>query len=1072
MPRQYVYPDDVKLPLIEEEVLEEWTRNDTFKKSLKLSEGRPHYTFYDGPPFATGLPHYGHILAGTIKDVVTRYAHQTGHHVERRFGWDTHGLPVEFEVDKTLGIKGPADVHKMGIANYNKECRAIVMRYATEWRITIERLGRWIDFDNDYKTLYPTFMESVWWVFSELVKKDLVYRGVKVMPFSTGCSTPLSNFEAGQNYKDVADPAAFVAFQLVENPNRRLVAWTTTPWTLPSNLALCVHPDLDYVAVKEPGSDVELVVLESAAKSLFKKGTKITTVEKFKGSTLKDKKYIPLFDYFKSQDVGQFYRVLNGTFVTTDQGTGVVHQAPYFGEIDYTTCLENGVITKNMKVVCPVDEKGLFTSEVTDYEGQYVKDADKKILKDLKDRGLLVKQEQVNHSYPYCWRSDTPLLYKAVPSWFINVQSFVPQLLKNNEQTFWVPSFVKDKRFANWLRDARDWAVSRNRFWGTPINLWVSEDFEEIVCPGSIAELEELTGEKITDLHRESIDHLTIPSRKGKGTLKRVSEVFDCWFESGSMPYASQHYPFEDRVKFEENFPADFIAEGIDQTRGWFYTLLVLSTALFDKPPFKNLICNGLILAGDGAKMSKSKKNYPDPLEVVGKHGADALRLYLINSPAVRGDNLKFSEDGVKEVVKTVFLPWYNAYRFFLQGVRLYEDEHQTDFVINVDGIENTMDKWILSFTNSLVKFVRAEMNQYHLYAVVAPLMKYFEALTNAYIRLNRKRLTRKAVPGDDKGQADRKAGLSTLGHVLVIITRLMAPFTPFFCEFLWKNLKLVSETADESIHFAMIPEVETDLIDTDVERRVSAMRSVIDIVRVLREHKSITARYPLHEVVVVNRSQQFLDDVASLEEYIRLESNVKKVTVSSDKEKYGVLLKADPDFKLIGKRLGGNSKVVGAYLRNKVTQAELEEVLDKGTVNIEGHDVTAEEVRVVYTVDPARLTQKGHWEPKADSQSVVLLNTEVDDDLLKEGLAREIVARVQGLRKDAGMFPLTPATAYVTFVTPNSTLAEVLNSNLQSVESLTNTKLVLGLPEGAKVKHSNKSNVKEDELELAFLEV
>jgi isoleucyl-tRNA synthetase len=674
MSHEYELPENMDLPSIEEHVLDEWRKKDTFKKSLKLSEGRKAFTFYDGPPFATGLPHYGHILAGTIKDVVTRYAHQTGHYVERRFGWDTHGLPVEFEVDNTLGIKGPADVHAMGIGKYNDECRSIVMRYASEWKNTIERMGRWIDFENDYKTLYPTFMESEWYVFSELYKKGLVYQGVKVMPFSTGCSTPLSNFEAGQNYKDVPDPAAFVAFPLKDQPNRRLIAWTTTPWTLPSNLALAVHPDLDYVVVKPKNSDVENVLLESALKSLYKKPAEYTVVEKFKGSTLKGKQYIPPFSYFEHLNTGKFYHVLTGTFVTTDQGTGIVHQAPYFGEIDFATCIEHKVITKDMKMICPVDEKGRFTSEVTDFDGQYVKDADKHILKNLKDRGLLVKHESVVHSYPFCWRSDTPLLYKAVPSWFIRVQSMIPELLENNEKTYWVPSFVKEKRFANWLRDARDWAVSRNRFWGTPINLWVSEDMEEIVCPSSIAELEKLTGTKIDDIHRQHIDHLTIPSKMGKGDLKRVSEVFDCWFESGSMPYASQHYPFENKEKFEANFPADFIAEGIDQTRGWFYTLLVLSTALKGCPPFKNLICNGLVLASDGTKMSKRKKNYPDPMEVVHKYGADPLRLYLINSPVVRGDNLRFREEGVKDVVKDVFLPWFNAYRFFLQSVRRYEN--------------------------------------------------------------------------------------------------------------------------------------------------------------------------------------------------------------------------------------------------------------------------------------------------------------------------------------------------------------------------------------------------------------
>ncbi|KJH52809.1 isoleucine--tRNA ligase [Dictyocaulus viviparus] len=696
-----VVPDTINFSEEEEKILSTWEENETFKKSLTLAKGRPHFTFFDGPPFATGLPHYGHILAGTIKDVVTRWAHQNGFYVERRFGWDTHGLPVEYEVDKTLCIKGPSDVYEMGIGKYNMECRKIVMRYSREWETAVARMGRWIDFRNDYKTLYPWFMESVWWVFSQLFKKGLVYRGVKViiftltlyflvpqvfrlflkvMPFSTSCHTPLSNFEAGQNYKDVVDPAVCVGFRLDEHPNRMMVAWTTTPWTLPSNLALCMHPDLDYLVVKDPADGVEYVVLEERLFEL-KKGD-LQIIQKVKGRFFEGMTYQPLFSYFENMKTEKgAFRVLCNTFVTTDQGTGIVHQAPYFGEIDYQICLENGIITKDMKIICPVDESGRFTEEVSDYKGIYVKDADKLICKRLKETGNLIKQGEVKHSYPFCWRSDTPLLYKAVPSWFIRVEQIIPMLLANNEQTYWVPSFVKEKRFANWLRDARDWAVSRNRFWGTPINLWVSDDYEEIVCPSSIAELERLTDSKIEDIHRESIDHLTIPSKTGRGTLRRVTEVFDCWFESGSMPYGQNHYPFENRKVFEDNFPADFIAEGIDQTRGWFYTLLVLSTALFNRPPFKNLICNGLVLASDGNKMSKRKKNYPDPMEVVQKYGADALRLYLINSPVVRGENLRFREEGVRDLLKDVFLPWFNAYRFFMQNVQLYEHVRLSEFI-------------------------------------------------------------------------------------------------------------------------------------------------------------------------------------------------------------------------------------------------------------------------------------------------------------------------------------------------------------------------------------------------------
>lgn len=706
-------PEHINFPKEEENVIELWNKLDAFKSSVKQSEGKPRYVFYDGPPFATGLPHYGHILAGTIKDIVPRWAHMSGYHVERRFGWDTHGLPVEFEIDKTLGIRGPDDVYKMGIKAYNNECRKIVMRYSGEWKNIVTRLGRWIDFENDYKTFYPTFMESVWWVFKQLYNKGLVYRGVKVMPYSTACNTPLSNFESGQNYKDVVDPAIVISFPLDEDPKVSLLAWTTTPWTLPSNMSLCVNPELNYVKVEEKSTKNIYIIMEARLSAVFKKPDEYKILSSFKGKTLENKTYKPIFPYFAQYKKKGAFRVLCDGYVTEESGTGVVHQAPYFGEDDHRVGLAYGIIRRDGDIVCPLDASGRFTEPVKDFVGQYVKDADKNIVKNLKAAGRLIRESTTKHSYPFCWRSDTPLIYRAVPSWFVRVEPLSDKLLQCNSETYWVPDFVKEKRFGNWLRDARDWAVSRNRYWGTPIPLWISDDGEEVVCVGSIKELEELSGTKVNDLHREVVDEITIPSALGKGQLKRVTEVFDCWFESGSMPYAQSHYPFENKKVFEDNFPADFIAEGVDQTRGWFYTLLVLSTTLFGKPPFKNVIVNGLVLAADGQKMSKRKKNYPDPIEVVNKYGADALRLYLINSPVVRAENLRFKEEGVKDVLKDVFLPWYNAYRFLTQNIIMFEKETNESYGYDLNKKlqpKNTMDRWILSFTQSLVKFVKSEM--------------------------------------------------------------------------------------------------------------------------------------------------------------------------------------------------------------------------------------------------------------------------------------------------------------------------------------------------------------------------
>merc|ERR1711962_1829041 len=719
-------------PKEEEEILELWKKIDAFKTSLKLSEGKTRYMFYDGPPFATGLPHYGHLLAGTIKDIVTRYAHQSGYHVERRFGWDCHGLPVEYEIDQKLGITGPDDVAKMGIDKYNDECRKIVMRYSKEWEFIVGRLGRWIDFENDYKTLYPWFMESVWWVFKEFHKKDMIYRGFRVMPYSTKCSTPLSNFEANQNYKEVSDPAVIVNFPLDESPDVSMIAWTTTPWTLPSNLALVVNPEHTYVKVKDNSNEKVYIMMEARLSALFKSEEEYTILDRFKGQTLKGKKYTPLFPYFEGMKASNnAFRILADSYVTDDSGTGVVHSAPAFGEDDYRVCLESGILQRGGSLPCPVNASGLFTDEVSDFKGMYVKDADKLILNKLKQIGRLVHRSTIKHSYPFCWRSDTPLIYKAVPGWFIRVENMVDRLLKNNKECYWVPEFVKEKRFHNWLAQARDWNVSRNRYWGTPMPLWVSDNYEEMICVGSIEELEQLSGVKVTDLHRESVDGITIPSQKGNGTLKRVSEVFDCWFESGSMPYAQAHYPFENKEIFEKSFPADFIAEGVDQTRGWFYTLLVISTALFDKPPFKNLIVNGLVLAKDGEKMSKRKKNYPDPMEVVNKYGADAVRLYLINSPVVKAETLKFKEEGVHAVLKDVFLPWFNAYRFLVQNIDAYNNGRDEKFVWNsrtsYGNSKNVMDRWIISFTQSLLTFVNREMDSYRLYTVLPRLMKFID---------------------------------------------------------------------------------------------------------------------------------------------------------------------------------------------------------------------------------------------------------------------------------------------------------------------------------------------------------
>ncbi|KAJ9574051.1 hypothetical protein L9F63_008577, partial [Diploptera punctata] len=1033
-------PETIDFPKEEEKIIDLWNKLDVFKTCLKQSKGKPRYSFYDGPPFATGLPHYGHILAGTIKDIVTRYAHQRGFHVERRFGWDCHGLPVEFEIDKNLGIKGPEDVAKMGIDKYNSECRKIVMRYAAEWERIVGRLGRWIDFQNDYKTLYPWFMESIWWVFKELFIKGLVYKGVKVMPYSTACNTPLSNFESGQNYKEVVDPAVIVSFPIDDEPDVLLLAWTTTPWTLPSNISLCVNPNLNYVKVKDVASGDIYILMEARLEALYKKDDQYTVLETFKGEKLKGKRYKPLFPYFTHLKEKGAFQVLNDGYVTEESGTGVVHQAPYFGEDDYRVCLAAKIITRDQEIICPVDASGRFTQPVTHFLGQHVKDADKNIIKWLKDAGRLINNSTVKHSYPFCWRSETPLIYKAVPSWFVRVEQMSKDLLKSSQSTYWVPDFVKEKRFGNWLRDARDWAISRNRYWGTPIPLWMSDDAEEIVCVGSIAELQELTGTKVTDLHRESIDDLTIPSKRpGQPPLKRVPEVFDCWFESGSMPYAQMHYPFERTKEFEDCFPADFIAEGIDQTRGWFYTLLVISTALFNKPPFKNLIANGLVLAADGQKMSKRKKNYPDPMEVVNKFGADALRLYLINSPVVRAENLRFKEEGVRDVLKDVFLPWYNAYRFLVQNIdRLArEDGKQFVFVENASPeklSQNIMDRWILSFTQSLLQFVKREMAAYRLYTVIPRLVKFIDNLTNWYVRMNRKRLK------GEGGAVDCHDALHTLYQVLYSMIRIMAPFTPFLTEIMYQNLRhfLSAESVMDSIHYIMLPEPTSALINEDIEKSVALMQTVIDLGRVIRDRKTIPVKYPLPEVVVIHQDEKSLQQITTLERYIQEELNIRRVTVTTDKKTYGVMLRAEPDHKTLGARLKGAFKPVMQAIK-ELTDEQIQKFLSSGKMELLGHEIEQSDIRVMFTFSSDSSTYEAH----AENDLIVLLNTTADEAMQDEGIAREVINRVQKLRKKAHLVPSDPVKVYYKVEPEDSQLQRIAVSHNQFIENTLKVPLI-----------------------------
>ncbi|XP_043248058.1 isoleucine--tRNA ligase, cytoplasmic isoform X2 [Colletes gigas] len=889
----------------------------------------------------------------------------------------------------------------------------------------------------------------------------------------SGCNTPLSNFESGQNYKDVVDPSVVVSFPLVDEPGISILAWTTTPWTLPSNMALCCNPNFEYIEVKDHSSDNVYIILESSLELIYKSSDAYTVQRKRKGSDLKGKIYKPPFPYFQNLREKGAFVVLNDTYVTAETGTGIVHQAPYFGEDDYRCCLAAGIITKDQEIICPIDSCGCFIEPVHDFAGKYVKDADKEIIKYLQANKRLIQSSTTKHSYPYCWRSDTPLIYKAVPSWFIRVEAIKDQLITANSNTYWVPDSVKEKRFGNWLRDARDWAISRNRYWGNPIPLWISEDGQEIVCIGSIAELERLTNTKVTDIHRESIDDLTIPSnRPGYPPLRRVPEVFDCWFESGSMPFAQMHYPFECKKEFEDHFPADFIGEGIDQTRGWFYTLLVISTALFKKAPFKNLVANGLILASDGQKMSKRKKNYPDPIEIVDKYGADALRLYLINSPVVRAENLRFKEEGVRDVIKDIFLPWYNAFRFLLQNIERFEREEETTFVYDKTKNErsnNIMDRWIISFTQTLLQFVKQEMQSYKLYTVVPHLVKYIDNLTNWYVRMNRKRIK------GDGGATDCRQALNTLFSVLYTMVCINAPFTPFLTEFMFQRLTKIlspSKTNMESVHYQMVPESCLQLIDENIEKAVSYMQTVIELGRVVRDRKTIPVKYPLPELVVIHQDATILEEIISLKSYILEELNVKELTVTTDKQKYGVILRAEPDHKILGSRLKAEFKSVTQAIK-ELSDEQLQTFVTTNEIIVQGHKLEKQDLRLMFSfTGPAAEQLSKQYEAHSEGNVLILLDVTPDESMHNEGIAREVINRIQKLRKKAQLVPSDEAIAYYEIQDRDSTLAKVIVSHKSFIENATKTPQEdsLKMPSNASVIIEKTESIKGMDMKLTLV--
>ncbi len=1012
----------VAFPQMEEATLGFWEKDGTFAKSLERNRGKERYVFYDGPPFATGLPHYGHLLAGTIKDIVPRYQTMRGKYVERRFGWDTHGLPIEALAQDALGVAGAPEIKALGVEKFNEQCRSMVLRYVSEWRRTVTRMGRWVDFDNDYKTMDFGFMESVWWVFKQLWDQGRVYRSHRIMPYSWKLSTPLSNFEAGSNYKDVQDPTVTVRVKAIDGAARLsslvsrqegretlderredvyLLIWTTTPWTLPENLAICAGADIDYVAVRDLTDDARPIYVMAQARlpTIFKKEEQYETVATFKGSALKGWRYEPIFPYFADKASEGAFVVLNDGYVTTDDGTGLVHIAPAYGEDDFRVCRDNGMNA----FADPLDDACAFTDALPEYKGRFCKDCDKDIIKRLKTEGKLVHQATIVHSYPYCDRTDTPLIYRAIDAWYVRVEDLHERLAKNNSTVHWTPDYVGEKRFGNWLGEARDWNISRNRFWGSCIPVWVNDDDpSDMICVGSAKELEELSGEKVTDLHKHFIDKVVI--RKDGKTYHRTPEVLDCWFESGSMPYAQQHYMGEDGV--DSFFPADFIAEGLDQTRGWFYTLMVLGTCLFDKSPYRNVVVNGLVLAEDGKKMSKRLKNYPDPSKMLDTYGADAIRLYMIYSPVVRAENLKFSENGVKQLMRDLLIPWWNAYSFFVTYANV---DKFADAEVRFPESDNVLDRWIVSSMETLIADVTAAMDAYDLQRSVRPFVKFIEDLTNWYIRRSRRRFWKSTNDGD------KLCAYRTLRYVLVQLSKVAAPFTPFIAEEIYRNLK--GEGDPESVHLCEFPTANAAARDLALEARMAAVQTVVELGRRLRADNDLKVRQPLAKIRIAGA------DVKGLEDLITDELNVKAVELIADEtELCDVSYKAN--FKTLGPKCGPKMKAVAAAIAGLGSR-------DAGSgwpKTVEGVEVLEEDVLV--TRKP-----KAGLVVAASGSTVVGIETTLTPELVAEGLAREFVSHVQAMRKEAD-FEVTQRIAVT--VACDAAMRSALEAHMEYVKGET----------------------------------
>lgn len=967
----------------EKAIVEFWKKNDIFEKSIEHRDGCERFTFYDGPPTANGKPHIGHVLTRAIKDLIPRYRTMKGYKVLRKAGWDTHGLPVELEVEKALGISGKPEIEKFGIEDFIKKCKASVFTYQSEWEEMSDRVGFWADMENPYVTYHNDYIESVWWALRQIWDKGLLYKGHKIMPYCPRCGTSLSSHEVAQGYKDVKENSLIVKFKVLGKDNEYILAWTTTPWTLPSNLALCVNPNEKYVRFTIEGDENNTVYImaEALIKSVFGEDAKANILNEYTGEELKGTEYEPLYSFVKPDK--KAYYVIADDYVTMEDGTGVVHTAPAFGEDDARVCKANGLPFINL-----VDHQGNFVKETGEWAGTFVKDADKLVIRDLKERNLCFAVIPFEHSYPFCWRCDTPLLYYACDTWFIEMTKVRDRLLANNETVNWMPDNIKHGRFGNFLENIIDWGLSRTRYWGTPLPIWECECGHRHVV-GSIAELKEM-GINCPDdieLHKPYVDNIKLRCEKCGGEMKRVPEVIDCWFDSGSMPFAQLHYPFENKEAFEQNFPADFISEAIDQTRGWFYTLMAISTLLFDKSPYKNVVVLGHVQDEKGIKMSKHKGNVIAPMDILNDQGSDAVRWYFYSNSAPWLPN-RFSAKNVSEAQRKFLGTLWNTYCFYV----LYANIDEFDPTkYNFDDLNLTvMDKWILSKLNNVVKTVDDYLNEYKITEATRAMNEFVDELSNWYVRRSRSRFWASELTDD------KICAYMTLYTVLVEFAKVSAPFIPFMTEEIYQNLvRSVDENALESIHMCDFPKYDEKYNFAEIEQEMDAIRKVVILGRAARNEANIKNRQPLSKLFIQTDNKINADYVNIILE----ELNIKDVELTKDASGF-ISYNFKPQMRTMGPKYGKLMRPIFDEIA-KMDGAEVMETLNSDKplcLNVQGTDVEVFKDDVLIDTQ-----QKDGFVSASDAGFTVVLDTNLTDELIEEGFVREIISKIQTMRKDSG---------------------------------------------------------------------